>query len=485
MHAEETDRLIPFQRAFMTLLLSAAGTALAGFFALGVVLPLQAAVVTMLVLAIGGFSWVRIGAISALTRVSVLAYALPFAVTLGYLFNRNFKWWPTPEAIQLMSDELLIRQMIAVGTVGLIGLIVGIRLANRPLPPAPPRPTVNEYSMSAPLYSAILLFAIGLSWISAPKGTLLTGAYSEIVSSTAATDLHFNSAYFISYVIFVIAFLDSERTANVQLRKYKLATLAIVVAYVVIFLQLLRGDRESSGALVALAGLYLTSPSAHETWQGVLARHQHRLRRMLMPAFLVVLLYALVGAVRNDVAAARRGAVEIDPVLTLIGLQSSWTAVLLTNLAIGAQYRAGDMDLLYGETYVDYALSLPPSLVTNALGIERPLEPTTGPSWWSLGIGIGGIHAALVPFKNFGIFGVLLILSSFGFLIGRIERASLYGGFWGRLLLGTMLSTVLFWFWYGDMYVIRALMIAALIGVPYRTMCMTLAQQPQLRPALA
>jgi hypothetical protein len=129
--------------------------------------------------------------------------------------------------------------------------------------------------------------------------------------------------------------------------------------------------------------------------------------------------------------------------------------------------------VLHGETYVDYLQSLPPGFITRPLGIERPLESDRGPGFWYFPLAGGGIHLAVVPFKNFGPFGLVVVLAMIGFAIGYVDAInSGTRSSWIRLLYASIAAALPHWFWYGDMNVIRAVMIAALIWMFYEVLLM-------------
>jgi hypothetical protein len=126
------DTTAPAQRIpviLATLIVILAGFAVASGFALGSVLPLQACVLLFVAITVVGWWGIRINGFSVATRLAVLAYTLPFAVTVGYLVDPGFYWWPTRAAMALMDDPLLIREMI---TVGIVGLCLSSERAIRP-----------------------------------------------------------------------------------------------------------------------------------------------------------------------------------------------------------------------------------------------------------------------------------------------------------------------------------------------------------------
>jgi hypothetical protein len=124
--------------------------------------------------------------------------------------------------------------------------------------------------------------------------------------------------------------------------------------------------------------------------------------------------------------------------------QNTWTGILLTNLGLAERYQSGTIRYLYGQTYLDYLLSLPPGFLTYAIGYQRPLEATQGPNWWFMGLSGGGIHPVVVPFMNFGIAGCFIVMGIYGYFIAWCEKPS--AGNWRRYLYGILVvHLVLVW----------------------------------------
>jgi hypothetical protein len=132
---------------------------------------------------------------------------------------------------------------------------------------------------------------------------------------------------------------------------------------------------------------------------------------------------------------------------------------------VASFYRAGTIDYFYGATYLDYLLSIPPGVVARAFGYTRPLEEFQGPNWWFVGIAGGGIHPVAVPFMNFGIFGVFVVLALFGIFIAWVDNPD--ASMWRRLLYAGVIAGSFKWFWYGDMTIIRVIMGTAGLRVLY------------------
>jgi hypothetical protein len=444
--------------------------AVVGFaFMLRAVLPLEAAVVVFAAVSVWALAAQSMTRLSLLPRFMILLYAVCFSVTAGHLFDRYYVWWHTPAASALIRERAVSAEMMAVGLVGLLGLIVGMRLAQAFCHPgvAPPSPRA-ESTLGRATTAALAAAAVGLSWITAAKATIFTAAYNTGGSAIAAAPLNFNAAWLLSYVTIVVLVIDCERERSDRLRRFKRAAIGIAVAIIVVFLQVLRGDRECSGLLVALAFLYLTgSDSARRLqWTSDLLR---RVRGVAVPAVIVFLVFLILGAVRVSLATAQqRQRLSIYQSFLSTLQENTWSSILLTNLAQSAQFRSHTAHYLYGETYADYVKSLPPGIVTRALGIERPIEPSRGPNWWFFGISAGGIHAVVIPFRNFGMPGAFFVLMLYGWFIAWIEIRNDPRVFWARLLYGATCVGSFFWFWYGDMTMIRALMSAAVVGPLYR-----------------
>lgn len=456
----------------------AAGLGLAGWFQAGETLPLKASVPALFVVAAIGMIQIRIGIFSLLTRLMIFLYCLPFIGTTGYLFNEEHVWYEMPHVLAMMQDRFLQQQMVLIGLVGLIGLQCGmllIAIRTKRQPDEPGRDAVSSgpfVTLSPLIFYLSLIVAHIMSWLSAPSQTLLQAGYASVGTESLAADFNFNGGYTISYVLLVTLFIDAQmETRNSRRKKQKLTAVILSSIFIIVFWGLMRGDRESIGLVAALVALYLCEQ------RGVLAHlsrqarqvYRKRVLKIAIPLGLVVFAFAATGAVRSLLfnEEERKQVNLVTAAITELS-SGTWTAILLTNLAMTSQYLAGDFEYLYGQTFVDYALSLPPGFVAKALDFKRPLENDSGPAWWFGHYSLGGIHVALVPFKNFGIFGLFLIMALYGVFIARIEALVGQGKWQHRLFYGAMFTVSFFWFWYGDMYLIRTIMMAVCAIIIYR-----------------
>jgi hypothetical protein len=409
--------------------------------------------------------------LSLMPRFLIGLYALPFSVLLGYLFNPEFAWIFTPRGYEIIQDHLVVREMIAIGTAGLCGLAAGVRAAAYRAN-GNSRTVIQESSAPQTLGTFIFLglvaTAVTLSWLSSPQETIFEMAYMTDQAATAASRVNFSAASLASYILLVALAIDIERDRNGSRRARKLFALGLGVAYVVIVFQLLRGDRESSGLIVALAALYLTSPLRNTAWTNPLKAIRKRIRRLTLPLLVAAVAYVWLGGARSLLIA---GTETLGPMAMLqFGLsQNTWTAVLWRNLGTAWEYRHGLIHYKLGQTYLDYLLSLPPGFVTKAFGVDRPLEAWQGIAFEDPGgISAGGLHVVIAPFKNFGITGALCVLFLYGWIGGYLEFVNSRGSLAGRLLWAATLCSGFLWFWYGDMPFIRAIMVAVAIYWMYR-----------------
>ncbi|MEP6574240.1 MAG: O-antigen polymerase [Gemmatimonadota bacterium] len=348
------------------------------------------------------------------------------------------------------------------GLVGILGLVAGFQLAGRFRGNTFARRPARVLSL--PVFLLALALALLLSIVSARSGGSRDTYFADALEAASQGGAG-GTLYLPSYVLVTLLLLDAQGDTKLGRRGWKIGATILVTTYIVIVLQLLRGDRESLGLVVALGAVHITSRPPGEAPDD--GDRQRARFRFLIPVFATVIaIYLAVGQLRR-VAGEPLGGIS-SAVTEEVSAGGTWTAVLLGNLALANDYTSGTMKMLHGQTYYDYFASLPPGLVTRALGIKRPIEGATGPGLWYYPLQIGGVHPVMVPFKNFGIWGVLLIMFLFGWIIARRELRNPTGEFWPRLMYGAFLVSSFNWFWYGDMPFIRGLMAAAFTGAIFR-----------------
>ena len=80
--------------------------------------------------------------------------------------------------------------------------------------------------------------------------------------------------------------------------------------------------------------------------------------------------------------------------------------------------------------------------------------------------GLGGVHGSVIPFRNFGFVGLLLAFVLFSFLIVRVEQACRNKATPANTsVLVAIAATLPHWLWYGDKYMVNAVIIVCIILV--------------------
>lgn len=460
---------------------------LAVFLTLDVYPPVSFGLVALYAVFLASMYFLRPSRQAFLTRLCLIAYAMPFFVCWRSVFGLE-PWWREHKSMRwkYMLDPEIISVMTTVGLIGLIAFAGGVLLRSVASGQTESREGIDgRRRVFRPWVFALLLgVSLCLSWINAPSQTILDPEYSYPPQEGIAHQLNFNSLYIISYGILVLLFLDTEREPlRSRMRACKRISVIGVSILIVLYFQLLRGDRDSIGLVLSLSVLYITDPflPKHRLLKDTIIRYA----TVGVVLALVGILYLGIQTVRvlppakrptvtrstslpsGDVSEKKKASVVEDKWASPVFGEPVWGAVLLTNLSMAAQYEQGRMDLEWGQTYLDYVQSLPPGVLTKSLGIQRPIERGSNPSHWTLDITCGGSHIVNVPFKNFLGYGVAIVLFLYGIAIGSLERRACSVTWHIRLLYGTVLLSVIHWFWYGEMYMIRTLMAYGMLVVLY------------------
>lgn len=453
----------------------AAAWALSGIVASTIILsdivpPLRLTVLVAAILVVVVLITASTSGFSILPRLTILLYALPFSATIGYLFDPHFVWWDTPLAQPLCLDPALNARMIWIGVCGLSGLAFGIQLRTAiGAKPSPRNSQIHTRVLSAAPFLSLLLAAIVLSQISAPSETIWEASYASEQTESSGAKMNFNGSFLVSYLILILLYIDSENEPlGTGRRREKRIWLAAAILYIVIVLQLMRGDRECTGLLAGVIALYLTSGRHNGDW---LPRHRETLRRAARVAMPVVVLFCLLvslGFLRSTLSSGESAIDELSTIPKRALTLNTWTGVLLTNLGMVAEEATTGIEPLHGRTYADYLLSLPPGVLTKAIGYERPMDGTNSPNWWYTPLSGGGVHPCVVPYNNFGIAGVFAVMAAIGIFVTRCELYARGHGLSNRMLYGCVLTVSMLWLWYGDMNFIRGIMGCGMLLLAHR-----------------
>lgn len=466
----------PANHEMMALAWLSGGAVMAVTFSTGQLPPLQLTIILLAILTVVAIASLRITELSIMSRLYVLLFSMPFSATLGYLVDREFVWWNTPTNVLLCQNHGLINEMLTMVTVGLCGMMFGIEFMaifsrkqfRAPAPSSDPPPA--RAALTLPVVWFLLFISFMCSWLHAPEETIYTAAYASADAGGGMDkEAGLNASYLISYLILTLLIIDSEQERPGSRRqRLKLFASFSVLAYIVVIFQLLRGDRECAGLLAALVMLYITNPrmGAARTRLAQGFQQFRRAAKLAVPLTFCVMVFLALGSLRHSASQASQEQSRIWDMVIDGATQNTWTAVALNNLGLAADYNYGTIEYMYGQTYLDYILSLPPGAITKALGYERPLEGEANPASWYFGlIAAGGMHPVVVPFRNLGIWGVLGVMALFGTFICYCEAMNERGTLFARLLYGCVCTSSMLWFWYGDMNMIRTVMAWAILSM--------------------
>ena len=321
--------------------------------------------------------------------------------------------------------------------------------------------------------SFLLLCGLFLSIISAPTETVFEAAYAH--SKTMVQGKGFDSAWIVGYIFFIFAYCDAWLDNSPRHGRLKRALCLISIGYVVIVLQLMRGDRECLPFIVSLFLMPYFCSRAITSYSG----YKIRFLKILFLGLLFLLVNFTIGLMRAAVVGLSP-AEAIELVIKLFSsgqygfinlFSGTWSAVLLTPLSIAGDYLIYDFDFKYGQDYLDLILSIPPGFVSNWLGYVRPWNAEVSPAW-EMRYGIGGWHALVLPFRNFSFLGIFLIIFLFSKIIFFIEKWSINKPSIISLSLVLILITVLpHWLWYGEKALVNSVIVWIVIALIVKFLC--------------
>lgn len=447
-------------------------------FHLGVSVPIGVSAATLIFVTIHIIRLYKQSRIGPLTVLLFAVYAMPFIHVFPYLWfdfggdSPLFMWGLL--ANPYMTNKPIIELMSLIGAVGAVGFAAGASVSRGTLPVAAEemRPFTGK-TFPLPMFFVWVGMAIVLTWISAPAETVFTVVYTE--SASPARNWNFASSWLFSYAFVAFVLADAIFEPSPGLARIKRWTVLLAMLVIVVWFQFLRGDRESLPLVPAALLMYYA-------WGKGARRRSRSAARVSWPVIglllaLVFVANIVVGTLRSYLTAVRSlsdlqsivsdlwagGAFRVDNMLG-----GTWSAVLLTPLSIAGDYIHGTLSLHYGQTYVDLVGSIIPGFVADWIGYARPIDAFNGPTTEMI-YGLGGTHATVVPFLNFRMAGVFIILSAISFLVARVERLSVTRLTPSRLaLLGILATAIPHWLWYGDKNIVNALIMWGMLTVLYR-----------------
>ncbi len=255
----------------------------------------------------------------------------------------------------------------------------------------------------------------------------------------------------------------NPKNKNKITKRFKILVIMAAIVLVVVYFQLLRGDRESLPWLLGLIVFYYYWGSDITQKPGFVIPWL----RVFCVLSLFTFISLVLGSLRSSVASASFD----DSFSLIVGLfeassfdfsnivHGTWSAALLTPLSVSGDYVHNILPIKWGQDYLDLLLSIIPGFLADAIGYHRPIDGHQGPAF-AMRYGLGGTHALVLPFMNFRMFGVFLTLCAWGFLLVYYERRLLKNlCVKSFALLITLTMAFPHWLWYGDKNIINAILL--------------------------
>jgi len=327
------------------------------------------------------------------------------------------------------------------------------------------------YYLSFGVWIAWIGFGIFFSWLAAPEKNVFNAVYTQ--SDSLIKIFNFSSAWTVSYVILIFGFCDAILDEDAYQKKWKILVFLCSISYVVVYLQLLRGDRESLTLVVGLAITYFYwFPKNNENHHS-----KYVFIKWFVAGIVLLIIQMLVGVMRSELYL-------VDSIDTLVAkfslaldlgtlgfaniFRGTWTGVALTPLSVAGDQVYGLLPIKWGSDYWDLLASIIPGFLADAISYTRPIDAHHGPAW-EMRYGIGGTHFSVMPFMNFRIIGVFVISTIFSYSLILLETKALEKSTVGSLAsLCTVVMIAPHWFWYGEKNGMNAVIIFICISLIYK-----------------
>ncbi len=451
-------------------------------FQLGISAPVFVSVAVLILAAgclIRAFRYAMVGPISL---VLFLVYVLPFAHIISYLgFNFDMsspsQMWGL-HVNPYMMDRRVVELMSMMGATGAAGFVMGALHGYGRSEIKATAPSAGPYgpcgkTLSLSIFSVWIFLAIVLTWVSSPEKTIFTAVYTQ--SKAINADWNFASAWMVSYCFLLFALVDSLFEQNKKIGRMKRLVVLVAFCLIVVWFQLLRGDRESLTCIFAAGLIIFVWGKGLLGTRGWIGKINGFVISMMVG--LVFMISLLIGIMRSLLVHVRSVhdfwlmcvAVFYNGFMRPENLFcGTWSAVLLTPLSVAGDYIHGHLSFEAGRTYRDLLASVVPGFLAQWMGYVRPIDGTHGPAL-KMTYGMGGVHAVVVPFMNFRMAGVFIIIATWSFLFAKIEKMAL-----SRLtpsllaLLGIVAMAAPHWLWYGEKNIMNALIIWLVLSMIYR-----------------
>jgi hypothetical protein len=272
------------------------------------------------------------------------------------------------------------------------------------------------------------------------------------------------SVWFISYVIIIFVIIDAVESSKFLITT-KIKRIFLIPIILVISAQLLTGTRESISLILGIILFYY-----YKNYY-IKKKSKFFYVKFLFLISIIFLAGSIIGYIRSD-AVGKSFDEIIELIKKYLGIDffilGTWSAALATVLSVAHDYVDNILNFRWGQDYFDLFLSIPPEFVADFFNYTRPITEYSGPAY-EMRYGQGGTHITVLPFRNFGIFGVFIISAIWFSIILYLEkfctrsfsvlRSSLYV---------TIITIIPHFLWYSEKNAISAFFIFLILSFFYR-----------------
>ena len=452
------------------------GVAAVGLFYADIYFPVWLSVAILFYVSLYLLQQYRQKRIGILILLIWLVYVLPFIHIPPYIwfdFNQDPLLLWGLSVRPYMVDERVMKLTAMMGAVGGLGIAFGTSLNKKRLQQdlgTNPDGSKRLFrTMALPIWLIWVGVGVVLTWLAAPQETIFTAEYTQ--SASALDGVKFDSAWMMPYVILSFAFCDTLLERQLVIKSLKMKIILAVVVLVLVYFQLLRGDRAAVPWVFGLSLVYYYWAA------GITQRRDFTIPWLKISggAFGLVVLSLVLGAMRHSfVDASLSDVLDVAIALNESGaigfaniLHGTWSAALLTPMSVAGDHIYNLLPLNLGQDYLNFVLSIPPGFLADVLGYIRPLDLNEPAK--EMRYGLGGTHATVVPFMNFRMVGVFIVPAIWSFIMIKFEKLALKKLTVINLsLLTTIAMAAPQWLWYGEKYGFNAIVLWLILSFFYR-----------------
>lgn len=431
------------------------------------------------------------------TRAGVLPRLYLFAYTASSFMFFEFVVFGKMEvpdigrlSAKYTSDPFLVNFVMMLHLIGMLALAIGTQVRSR-MPsqdsfwglPMRKRPQPIEFRYLAfPAFFLMIFIPTLLYALVAPRGTILSAGYMAVrVQGGILPMLAFAGVTTVSFLAIATGLFD-YRLSSISLRKRvdhaRLFVLIFCSLFLIIWVDLLRGNRDTANLVLIWLGFYLAFGFTDPRIQAWLRHRVSQIRRssvnrrmitVAIASFFLAMIYLSLQFVRERLHYANLDLSGVATALATPYKTGTWMGAFYGSFGLAAEHAEGDEDLLYFEPVTDMLVSMVPSPISRTIGFSRPYDDfkNTPAGWYSF-LGRGGCHITILPYKSFGIIGVILALMFIGYIIQSSEfyrnRLTVYR----VLIYCAFLECSLRWLWYSYLHPVRSVMAAMIFALLYK-----------------